>query len=70
MKLYFTCPVLEKVFGSEDYSLVEGHLIVEDGEKRLKGDVLLNSPCPLCGQKHRFEVKDVICPLSRGENEG
>lgn len=72
MKLFFTCPVEQEDFATEDYSLNEGHRVVEDehGGKTLMGFVSLNSGCPLCGQKHLFEVKDVMCPLSRGENEG
>ena len=71
MKLYFTCPKAKKTFSSDDYSLHQGHRIVEDeeGAKELQGTVSLNAGCPLCGQKHQYSVKDVICPLSRGKNE-
>lgn len=71
MKLYFRCPNEKTEFASEDYSLEEGHRVVEDegGDKKLMGVVSLNSACPLCGRKHRYEVKDVMCPLSRGKNE-
>ena len=71
MKLFFTCPVSDKVFGSDDYSLLKDYNIVENGEsqKELKGIVVLNGDCPVCGQKHQYEVKDVICPLSGGGNE-
>lgn len=71
MKLYFTCPNENAEFACDDYSLQKGHRIVEDehGDKKLMGTVSLNSGCPLCGQKHRYEVKDVMCPVSRGENE-
>ena len=66
MKLYFTCPVTGEVFAFEDYSLEQGHRIVEaEADRReLKGQVVLTQPCPLCGTKHRCEVKDVICPLT------
>ena len=72
MKLFFTCPVEQGVFATEDYSLQEGHRITEDehGGKTLMGFVSLNSACPLCGQKHLFEVKNVMCSMSRGKNEG
>jgi hypothetical protein len=71
MKLYFTCPKENVTFSSDDYSLHKGHRIVEDGEgvKELQGTVSLNSGCPLCGQQHQYEVKDVLCSLSGGKNE-
>ena len=71
MELYFTCPVTGRVFAFEDYSLEQGHRIVEaEAEGReLKGQVVLTQPCPICGAKHRYEVKDVICPLTGGTNE-
>lgn len=71
MKLYFTCPKEKADFASDDYSLEPGYQIVEDehGEKQVLGFVSLNSECPLCGQKHRYEVKDVMCPISKEKNE-
>ena len=71
MKLYFTCPIVKEDFASDDYSLQKGHRIVEDehGGKKLMGFVSLNSGCSLCGQNHRYEVKDVMCPISRRKNE-
>ena len=71
MKLYFTCSKTKETFSSNDYSLHQGHSIVEneEGVKELQGTVSLNAGCPLCGQKHQYSVKDVICPLSRGKNE-
>lgn len=71
MKLFFTCPIKNEPFSSDAYSLEQGHLIVEDkdGKKALQGTVNLTSPCPLCGKRHQFEVKDVLCPLTGGRNE-
>jgi hypothetical protein len=37
--------------------------------KELQGTVSLKTACPFCGQKHQYAVKDVFCPLSRGNNE-
>ncbi len=70
MKLYFTCPKEHVTFASDDYSLRQGHRIVEDdkGTKELQGTVSLNSKCPVCGRRHRYAVKDVLCPLNRGNN--
>lgn len=71
MELYFACPVSGEVFASENYVLGKDYEIVENGEegKELVGMVVLQGPCPLCGGKHHFEVKDVICPLT-GEVNG
>ncbi|MGB3225219.1 MAG: hypothetical protein WBB23_20685, partial [Desulforhopalus sp.] len=71
MKLYFICPLHNKTFASDDYSLHQGHQVVEniEGMKELQGTVSLNSECPLCGEKHLYQVKDVLCPSSRGNNE-
>ncbi len=71
MKFYFTCPSVKEDFASDDYSLQAGHQVAEDehGGKQLIGFVSLNSACPLCGQKHRYEVKDVMCPLRTGKNK-
>lgn len=69
MKLYFTCPETRATFASDDYSLHRGHCIVEDeeGGKELRGTVSLRSGCPLCGEQHRYEVKDVLCPSGGGK---
>jgi hypothetical protein len=71
MELYFTCPVTKEVFGSEDYSLEQGHTITEsaDGARELQGMILLHQPCPFCGKMHRYRAQEVLCPLSRGNNE-
>jgi hypothetical protein len=71
MKLYFTCPQHNTTFATDDYSLHKGHQVIEniEGMKELQGTVSLNSECPLCGQKHLYQVKDVLCPSSRGNNE-
>lgn len=71
MKLYFHCPVTDEIFGFEDYSLQSNYSVVEDdaGNRALRGRVVLNSGCPLCGEKHQYEAKDVICPLTRDDND-
>ncbi len=70
MKLYFKCEEKGQVFGSDDYTLHKGYTVIDnaDGGRELQGIVTLNSACPLCGKKHRYEAKDVICPLSGVEN--
>lgn len=71
MKLYFTCPATGDVFGSTTYALEKGYSVVaSDKEKReLQGVVVLTKPCPFCGEKHRFDVSDVMCPFTGDTNE-
>ncbi len=71
MKLYFTCPNENAVFDSVDYSLQKGHRVVVGGagRKELQGTVSLNSGCPLCGDKHEYDVGEVMCSLNGGEND-
>ena len=71
MKLHFTCPKEKVTFASDKYSLYKGHRVVVDeaGVRELLGTVSLNSACPVCGERHEYEVKEVVCPLSGEENE-
>ncbi|WP_136809734.1 hypothetical protein [Desulfosediminicola flagellatus] len=63
MKLYFTCPKRQKVFGTSDYYLRDSyHINVSDtGEKKLIGQVSLKSACPLCGEFHTYNAEEVNC---------
>lgn len=69
MDLYFKCPEKDQIFQSCEYSLAKGYRIVlgEGGEKILHGRVILNSSCPMCGQRHTFDVKDVMCPVKKDD---
>jgi hypothetical protein len=71
MHLYFTCPVKNEHFSTTDYKLEKGHTVMTnpEGGRELRGSVSLTSPCPLCGGKHRYEVKDVMCTIRGGDNE-
>ena len=71
MKLYFHCPAVDEIFGFEDYSLKSNYDVVEDaiGNRELKGRVVMNSDCPLCGERHQYEAKDVLCPSTRDDND-
>jgi hypothetical protein len=66
MKLHFRCPEKNKVFDSSEYFLEPGHIIAHDenGERELKGKVVLPS-CPLCGERHAYDVKDVMCSVDK-----
>jgi len=65
MNLYFKCPIKKEIFESCDYRLHEDHRVVEDaaGERRLEGSVILTSGCPLCGENHRYQVREILCSL-------
>jgi hypothetical protein len=71
MLLYFTCPAKNDHFSTTDFTLDKEYVVIEtpEGGRELKGSVSLNSPCPLCGGEHRYEVKDVMCTIRGGENE-
>ncbi len=71
MRLYFNCPVKNEIFSSTDFSLEKDYAVMAntEGGRELQGNVCLNSPCPLCGEKHIYEVKDVMCGLQGGKNE-
>ncbi len=69
MELFFKCPVKATTFAFEDYSLGKDYQIVEteENQKKLQGMVFLDSPCPLCGQIHRYRVEEVLCSLTGGD---
>lgn len=66
MNLFFRCPKKNEIFDSSEYFLELGHVITRDenGERELKGKVVLTS-CPMCGEKHTFDVKNVMCSLDK-----
>lgn len=69
MNLYFRCPEKNEVFDSSEYFLEPGHIIDHDenGERELKGKVVLPS-CPLCSEKHTYDVKDVMCSVDKRDD--
>ncbi|CAG35699.1 hypothetical protein [Desulfotalea psychrophila] len=71
MKLYFNCPKTGVCFSSSHYSLMKGYTIITtaDGERQLQGEVVLKSPCPSCGEKHSYQIKDIMCPATRSRDE-
>lgn len=66
MNLFFRCPKKNEIFDSSEYFLEPGHVITRDenGERELKGKVVLPS-CPLCGEKHTYDVENVMCSLDK-----
>lgn len=51
MKFIFVCPVENKIFESDNFSVVENRGVITDdaGNKTLDATVALDEPCPFCG---------------------
>lgn len=64
MELCFKCPVIDQLFSTSEYAMVESQGIHPDGqgEKGLIGKVGLTGSCPFCGGQHIYRVDEVICP--------
>lgn len=67
VELYFTCPVTELEYETDQYSLQKGYRIQtnETGEKCLAGNVAVHIPCPHCGAFHTHKVQQLGCPLEK-----
>lgn len=70
MELFFTCPVSDKEYTTDKYTLLAGHKIVTAGhdQKKLKGRVAVDSPCPHCGKMHTYSIDEILCPLDKEKN--
>ena len=66
MNFIFNCTESGEMFETDDFSLTENRGVVttSDGRKVLKAVVVLNTPCPFCGQKHLYRAEDLSCPFS------
>ncbi len=65
MKFVFVCPTHNKVFESSNFSLRDNRGIITDeaGNKMLDAKVVLNEPCPFCGEKHVYHASLLSCPF-------
>lgn len=65
MKFVFVCPQHNKVFESENFTLLENKGVVMDGDgnKMLDAKVVLKDPCPFCGRKHQYHASELSCPF-------
>jgi hypothetical protein len=65
MNFIFTCPRKGATFETEAFSLTDnqGIATTPDGRKVLKATVVLDAPCPLCGEYHRYRAEDLACPF-------
>lgn len=68
MDFIFNCTETGETFETDDFSLAENSGVVTspDGRKVLKAVVVLNTPCPFCGRRHRYRAEDLACPFSAG----
>jgi predicted RNA-binding Zn-ribbon protein involved in translation (DUF1610 family) len=66
MVLVFICPKTGHQFSSKDYSITENRGVVVDaqGTRTWDGKVVLDAPCPQCGEQHAYHVADLACPFS------
>ena len=66
MKFIFTCPRSGEPFETDAFSLKDnrGITTAPDGQKVLKATVVLDTPCPFCGERHRYRAEDLACPFA------
>ena len=65
MKCIFSCTQNGRTFETDDFSVTDNRSMVteSDGQKILKATVLLNTPCPFCGERHEYRAEDLACPF-------
>lgn len=68
MKFIFNCPETGATFETDDFSLTENRGVVTTtgGRRVLMAVVVLNTPCPHCGRKHRYRAEELACPFGKG----
>ena len=66
MKLIFICPDKNEMFESAEFAIIDNRGVITDtsGNRILDARVALNEPCPFCGKKHVFHVRDLSCPFT------
>lgn len=66
LNFIFTCPFKNKIFESADFSIIENKGVTTDeaGNKSLDAKVVLDAPCPFCGEKHLYHASELSCPFS------
>ena len=65
MEFIFICPIYNRVFESAAFRMDQNRGVQTDdsGNKFLDAMVVLEEPCPFCGEKHRFNASDLSCPF-------
>jgi len=66
MKFIFTCPERNAAFETDDFDVVDNRGVRTDaeGNRILDARVVLNAPCPLCGQRHAYHASALSCPFA------
>jgi len=62
----FACPNKNEVFESADFKILDNRGVATDntGNKTLDAKVVLDEPCPFCGQKHVYQANELSCPFT------
>ena len=70
MELIFVCPRHNRVFESGAFSIRENRGVATDaaGNRFLDAQVVLDAPCPYCGEAHIFQASELSCPFAGKEN--
>ena len=65
MDFVFVCPNRDTVFKSDNFRIIENNGVKtdDDGNKTLDAKVVLNEPCPFCGQHHVYQAQELLCPF-------
>ena len=66
MEFLFVCPNRNKTFETAAFTIAENRGVVIDatGNKVLDAKVVLNGPCPFCGEKHVYPAGELSCPFN------
>lgn len=66
MELIFICPITGSPFKSTDFKITDNQGIKTDagGNRTLDAKVVLESPCPACGQMHIYMADELSCPFT------
>ena len=66
MELVFVCSLRNQVFKSSNFHLIKNKGVITDehGNKTLDAKIILNEPCPLCGEIHTYHVSELTCPFN------
>lgn len=71
MKFIFVCHNTHKTFVTEDFAIRDNKGVKEDenGNKTWDARVVLQNPCPLCGEIHEYQVCELSCPFDQVDME-
>lgn len=66
MEFLFVCPNRNQTFETAAFTIVENRGVVVDatGNKVLDAKVMLNQPCPVCGEIHVYHAGELSCPFA------